>query len=119
MYAPVLFLYVPDHWCSPHPSFAESNLTLEEILDIAIPTDENGDRDSCQLRKSRFENGEIIYDQNLYQESCPFGWQYNFTNYFTSAATEVGTVYKSRVQITRTNQVYKVACSILDELGLR
>lgn len=91
VYAPVLFLYVPDHWCKPDPSFAESGLSQEAILDLTVPLDEEGSRSHCHLKKSFFDNGHVVESEEIYNRSCPFGWEYNLTNFFTSAATDVST----------------------------
>ena len=49
IYAPVLFLYVPDHWCKPHPTFENSSLSPEAIARLTIPLKENGEREQCVM----------------------------------------------------------------------
>ena len=59
MYVPVLFLYIPDHWCSPHPSFSNSSLELEEIIELTIPLDQNGQRSMCEMYDISFNNVSV------------------------------------------------------------
>ena len=47
-YAPVIFLFEPDHHCKPHPSFKNSSLSPDEILNITSPITD-GQRDQCLM----------------------------------------------------------------------
>ena len=48
VYSPVLFLYVPDHWCKPHPSFQNTtDFNLEHILNLTVPWKDTGKREQC------------------------------------------------------------------------
>ena len=61
-YAPVLFLYVPDHWCKPHPSFENSSLSPEAIARLTIPMKEDGMREQCSMYNvtlDEVQNGHI------------------------------------------------------------
>ncbi len=42
-YSPVLFLYVPDHWCKkPPPPAAAANLSQSDWIELAIPVEDEG-----------------------------------------------------------------------------
>lgn len=66
VYAPVFFLFIPDHWCNPHPSFLEANLTLEEIINLTIPLTEDGTRSSCKMYNVTYE--EVTFLLLVYKE---------------------------------------------------
>jgi hypothetical protein len=92
-YAPILYLYVPDHWCRvPHQQDHPDNTTMINAL---IPLDEiTGERSRC-----------LIYDVEPLEATlgtanksswptipCPNGWEYNFTDYFHSVTTQASSI---------------------------
>lgn len=95
-YAPILFLYVPDHWCRiPNHYRASLNASDEDgLIDLVIPLDEDDRKSKCS-----------IYDLDAILEgggsnksawpirNCPEGWTYNYTGYFHSAATQANSYY--------------------------
>jgi hypothetical protein len=48
MYVPILFLYVPDHWCTPDPILMNSSLTKDQVLHLSVPSVE-GKRNQCHM----------------------------------------------------------------------
>lgn len=89
-YAPILFLYVPDHWCAiPENYKIALNTTDEEaLINVLIPIDKDTQkRDQCHIYDlNQIRNVNNTSEWPIIQ--CPEGWQYNFTGYFTSASTE-------------------------------
>ncbi len=136
-YSPILFLYVPEHWCRPDPALSNRLLdwTEDQILEITSPKER--DEGSGVVRRSRCHRYDVDFSKVVtpgrnssdsfgfpqmksfqithektklfflsYQLSlseilgfqpnettptakCSFGMGYNFTGYFTTAATDV------------------------------
>jgi len=90
-YSPILYLYVPDHWCQIPEQFQVNGTTPEGLIDILIPKDEKtGQRSQCYMYDiEQVDNLESLKNvSNLPQIKCPVGWQYNFTDFFPTASTE-------------------------------
>ena len=85
-YSPILFLYTPDHWCSPDPSLNFGNLSRLEIKRLTIPRKANGEFERCKMYSS-FDIDKF----NPQVNECKFGWEYNFTGFFHTKSTEVRT----------------------------
>jgi hypothetical protein len=58
-YTPILFLYVPDHWCTPDPILLNSSLSMDKILELAIPPGEEENqhlpRAQCHMYQADWE----------------------------------------------------------------
>ncbi len=111
-YAPILFLYVPDHWCRiDQQLYEKANSTLSDsgqdpggeagLVDLLIPFDETrGGRSQCYVFNiSDEEELEefLLRDRDSVNNDwpikrCDLGWTYNLTDYFQSASTQVGTL---------------------------
>ena len=96
-YSPILYLYVPDHWCSIPQDVQDkvsfSNMT--DLLDVLIPYDENiQKRSQCYMYDvSGIDDPNDLLNTSMVVPltKCTNGWTYNFTGYFHSASTEVST----------------------------
>ena len=60
-YSPILFLYVPDHWCAPNPDW-ELLDNKDDVINWIIPTDpETGERSQCLMYDYGARNeGEVM-----------------------------------------------------------
>jgi len=93
-YSPILYLYVPDHWCSIPQDVQDkvsfSNMT--DLLDVLIPYDENiQKRSQCYMYDvSGIDDPNDLLNTSMVVPltKCTNGWTYNFTGYFHSASTE-------------------------------
>ena len=91
-YSPILYLYVPDHWCQIPERFLVNGTIPEDWIDVLIPVDEEtGQRSQCHMYD--IEDLPIPNEGNNVSSlpiiKCPAGWQYNFTDYFPTASTDV------------------------------
>lgn len=88
-YSPILFLYVPDHWCHIH------NLT-SELEPLAYPITSDGKRSQCQMfdvdHQEMFSMGYRSANASWPVASCLQGYDYNFTGYFHSATSDMNWV---------------------------
>lgn len=51
-YSPILFLYVPDHWCAPNPDWKifKAHENRDNVIDWIIPKDPvTGERSQCLM----------------------------------------------------------------------
>lgn len=87
LWAPILYLYVPDHWCAiPQEYGVQYNLTSQaEMIEMFIPMDEKTHkRSKCYIYVI-----EGILSDNKTKIKCHQGWQYNYTEYSDSASMQV------------------------------
>jgi hypothetical protein len=47
-YAPILFLYFPDHHCAPNPELI-GIMSEANLFNLSIPLNDSGDRDKCNM----------------------------------------------------------------------
>ena len=66
-YIPVIFLYVPDHWCKPHPSFQDSGLSPEVVLNLTVPFNENGKREQCSMYNITMQEVSVLMNLLTHQ----------------------------------------------------
>jgi len=63
-YSPVLLLYAPDHWCAPSP-YLNTSLSMENVLKLFIPKEEDGSRSQCKQFDVRIEKVSVdLCDQS-------------------------------------------------------
>ena len=94
-YSPILYTYVPDHWC--HIPENMTNLfqfeNETEKLDMFIPFDEMlNQRSQCQMYDSEFLLENDKNKTNVPIVKCQYGHEYNFTGYYHSVSTNVSKV---------------------------
>jgi len=91
-YSPILYLYVPDHWCNiPEEIQQKVNFTdFNDLLNTLIPYDESiQQRSQCYMYDiSGIQNPADLMDASIPLMKCPQGWTYNFTDFFPSASTD-------------------------------
>ena len=47
-YSPILFMFTPDHWCSPDPDLVESKgLTEDQAFEVTVARTKAGERSRC------------------------------------------------------------------------
>ena len=86
-YAPILYLYAPDHWCTIPQEYEEklNASSPSELIGMVIPVDET----THQRSKCYIYDIDGILGNNKTKIKCPLGWQYNFTEYYESVSTQV------------------------------
>jgi hypothetical protein len=47
-YAPILFLYIPDHHCAPNPELI-GIISEDSLFNLTIPLDDFGEKDKCHM----------------------------------------------------------------------
>ena len=97
-YSPILYTYVPDHWCEIPENVTELfGLKSEtELIELLIPIDENTNtRSQCKMFEPQalLENLDIVNKSNIPTIKCIYGHHYNFTGYFKSISTNVSTSF--------------------------
>ncbi len=62
-YSPILFLYVPEHWCRPDPALSNRLLdwTEDQILEITSPKER--DEGSGVVRRSRCQRYDVDFSK--------------------------------------------------------
>ena len=95
-YSPILFLYAPDHWCSIDYLFdPNSNLTKQEMTDIAVPKEPDGAKSKCYMYNVTHRDIEVLLEnprdrmENFPVIPCQRGWEFNITDYFETITTDV------------------------------
>ena len=97
---PILYLYVPDHWCRAPKVFQNTTLSDEEIIELTIPYEENGKRSQCQMYEVDFvwvlSIDGFAPKKDWPTQKCQYGYNYNLTGLFTSIVTDVCEFYRRR-----------------------
>uniref|UniRef100_A0A2L2YNP7 Organic cation transporter 1 n=1 Tax=Parasteatoda tepidariorum TaxID=114398 RepID=A0A2L2YNP7_PARTP len=77
---------VPDHWCNV-PELVSSNLSISDQRSLISPPG-----DKCHMYNLNFtdflDNGSYVIPENTTTSPCNQGWQYDNTNWDTTASTK-------------------------------
>lgn len=93
----VLFMVsVPEHWCNV-PEVAKSNLTIDQQRLLISPPD----NPKCYMYDINYTDYLVSGIYNVRNDTttrpCNNGWDYDRTNYESTAATEVCTAFSNAI----------------------
>lgn len=78
-YSSILYSYTPDHWCKIPDDLANFPLLFDEETQMTS---------KCQMYDPDLQNQNLNLS-DWRSVKCQFGYEYNYTGYFTSVTSQV------------------------------